>query len=85
MDKVGGLDNYLLGNKPARVRELGPMGWSLRWKVLESATAKAALQAEHERLRLLAPIELELPSTETNGFENATVEKAAAKVGAKSI
>lgn len=34
IDKVGGLDEYLLGNKPARIRELGVEGWRLRWEVM---------------------------------------------------
>ncbi len=41
MDKVGGLDNYLLGDKPSRIKELGPKGWELRQLVLQAkANAK---------------------------------------------
>jgi len=34
MDKVGGLDEYLLGGGAARVKELGLEGWRLRWAVV---------------------------------------------------
>ena len=36
IDKCGGLDEYLLGEKPARIKELGMLGWSLRWKVMRT-------------------------------------------------
>ncbi len=35
IDKVGGLDEYLLGDKPARIKELGPRGWMLRWRLMQ--------------------------------------------------
>jgi len=34
MDKVGGLDEYLLGGGAMRVKELGLEGWRLRWAVV---------------------------------------------------
>ncbi|KAL8722434.1 MAG: hypothetical protein Q9181_007491, partial [Wetmoreana brouardii] len=34
IDKVGGLDEYLLGESPGRVRELGMEGWRMRWRLL---------------------------------------------------
>jgi len=37
IDKVGGLDAYLLGPKPARIKELGLEGWKLRCELLELA------------------------------------------------
>lgn len=36
VDKVGGLDEYLLGEKPARLKELGMAGWKLRWRIMQS-------------------------------------------------
>ncbi|CEP22336.1 unnamed protein product [Cyberlindnera jadinii] len=35
IDKSGGLDNYLIKEKSARVKELGPFGWKLRFEVLK--------------------------------------------------
>ncbi|KAK9365324.1 ribosomal L28 family-domain-containing protein [Lipomyces kononenkoae] len=32
--KEGGLDNYLIKDKPARIKELGPRGWRLRYAVM---------------------------------------------------
>jgi large subunit ribosomal protein L28 len=36
IDKVGGLDEYLLGEKEARIRELGVSGWWLRWAIMQT-------------------------------------------------
>ncbi|CAL9738503.1 hypothetical protein MOSE0_N12882 [Monosporozyma servazzii] len=36
----GGLDNYLCKDKPARIKELGPFGWKLRYDVLIAQGAK---------------------------------------------
>lgn len=33
--KEGGLDNYLIKDKSARIKELGPYGWRLRYEVLK--------------------------------------------------
>ncbi|KAL7275068.1 hypothetical protein RUND412_002003 [Rhizina undulata] len=52
IDKVGGLDAYLLGSKAARVKELGPTGWKLRCRVMNSPVVKAELDAERKRLGL---------------------------------
>ncbi|CUS08428.1 unnamed protein product [Tuber aestivum] len=52
IDKVGGLDAYLTGTKPARLKELGPTGWRLRWRVLNSPNYKRQLQAERKALGL---------------------------------
>jgi ribosomal protein L28 len=40
VDKVGGLDNYLLGSSAARIRELGMKGWSLRWRVMQTEAVR---------------------------------------------
>jgi len=52
--KVGGLDEYLLGDKPARIKELGPFGWGLRWKVMQSSAMRKRFEAEREALGLRA-------------------------------
>lgn len=53
IDKVGGLDNYVLGNKPARLKELGPWGWKLRWRIMQSGLV--ADTSEEERAALGLP------------------------------
>ncbi|EXJ95422.1 hypothetical protein A1O1_00543 [Capronia coronata CBS 617.96] len=36
IQKCGGLDEYVTGTKPARIKELGLLGWKLRWLVMTS-------------------------------------------------
>ena len=55
IDKVGGLDEYLLGDKPARIKELGLEGWRLRWMVMNSRKVRDRFR--EERLRLGLPAE----------------------------
>jgi large subunit ribosomal protein L28 len=38
--KEGGLDNYLTKDKPSRIKELGPLGWKLRYQVLKKLEAR---------------------------------------------
>ncbi|KAH7399213.1 hypothetical protein DE146DRAFT_656876 [Phaeosphaeria sp. MPI-PUGE-AT-0046c] len=35
MDREGGLDAYLLKEDERRVKELGPLGWALRWTLMQ--------------------------------------------------
>ncbi|KAI4187027.1 MAG: hypothetical protein LQ346_005568 [Caloplaca aetnensis] len=37
IDKVGGLDEYLMGESPARIKELGMEGWRMRWRLMNTA------------------------------------------------
>lgn len=53
MDKCGGLDGYLLGEKPARVKELGVEGWRLRWLVMRTGKTRRAVRGQREALGLL--------------------------------
>lgn len=52
IDKVGGLDEYLLGGKPGRVKELGPWGWRLRWRVMQTPAVRARFAEERRALGL---------------------------------
>ncbi|KAJ5138798.1 Ribosomal protein L28/L24 [Penicillium bovifimosum] len=38
--KAKGLDNYLLSDRPTRLKELGPFGWNLRHQIMQSPTIK---------------------------------------------
>jgi large subunit ribosomal protein L28 len=48
--KEGGLDNYVLGIKASRIKELGPGGWRLRWLVMQTRAVREKHAAERERL-----------------------------------
>jgi len=54
IDKLGGLDEYLLGEKETRIRELGESGWWLRWAIMQTAGVKKQFAAEREALGLPA-------------------------------
>ena len=46
IDKVGGLDEYVLGRTSARVKELGPLGWDLRWVILNTPSVQERMQTD---------------------------------------
>ncbi|KAL8822438.1 MAG: hypothetical protein Q9191_006824, partial [Dirinaria sp. TL-2023a] len=50
IDKVGGLDAYLLGDTAGRIKELGPYGWKLRWRVMGTESVRARFREERKRL-----------------------------------
>src|SRR5271170_2825830 len=53
--KCGGLDQYLLGDKPARIKELGLFGWKVRCKILKTPMMKMRIQPECEDLGVKLP------------------------------
>lgn len=52
IDKVGGLDEYLLGEKSARIKELGMEGWRLRCMVMATKTVQKRFNAQRMLLGL---------------------------------
>jgi large subunit ribosomal protein L28 len=52
IDKCGGLDEYLLGEKAGRIKELGMGGWALRWRVMATDGAKERFRLQREALGL---------------------------------
>lgn len=40
ISKEGGIDNYLIKDKSARIKELGPAGWKLRYEVMKKREAR---------------------------------------------
>lgn len=63
IDKLGGLDEYLLGEKEARIKELGESGWWLRWAVMQTNAVRKRFQRERVALGL------EKEDTIAEGFE----------------
>lgn len=57
IDKLGGLDEYLLGEKETRIRELGESGWWLRWAIMQTNAVKNRFAAERVALGLPADSE----------------------------
>ncbi|KAI0596894.1 hypothetical protein F4775DRAFT_584614 [Biscogniauxia sp. FL1348] len=52
IDKLGGIDEYLLGSKTRRIRELGPAGWALRWKIIQTPAIQERFARERKALGL---------------------------------
>jgi large subunit ribosomal protein L28 len=50
--REGGLVNYLLKSKPARIKELGPSGWRLRWLVMQTRAVQERFNDERVELGL---------------------------------
>jgi len=50
--KCGGLDQYLLGDKPARIKELGLFGWKLRWQIMNTPKMREKFAEERKNLGL---------------------------------
>ncbi len=50
--KCGGLDEYVLGTKPARIKELGLLGWKLRWLIMTSPKMLAKYDKQRRELGL---------------------------------
>jgi large subunit ribosomal protein L28 len=52
VDKVGGLDEYLLGEKAGRIKELGMGGWKLRWRIMQTEAVKERYRKQRELMGL---------------------------------
>ncbi|KYK55888.1 50S ribosomal protein L24 [Drechmeria coniospora] len=50
--REGGIDNYLLKSKPARIKELGPGGWNLRWLLMQTRAVQERFNDERVALGL---------------------------------
>ncbi|KAL8710749.1 MAG: hypothetical protein Q9220_004767 [cf. Caloplaca sp. 1 TL-2023] len=75
IDKVGGLDEYLLGESPARIRELGMGGWKLKWHLLQDRGVKERLRKRRSELGVRARgAEVWLPDEELLGKDANTEE-----------
>ncbi|EON64695.1 hypothetical protein W97_03928 [Coniosporium apollinis CBS 100218] len=59
IDKVGGLDEYLLGEKAGRIKELGMKGWLMRWRIMQTEAVRERFR-EQRRLLGLPDKEVEM-------------------------
>lgn len=55
IDKSGGLDKYLLDDRPSRIREMGIFGWQLRWRIMQSPKIKQEYQEQRKKLGIANP------------------------------
>jgi len=52
VDREGGLDEYLLKDNEHRLKELGPLGWALRWTLLQQPEVIGRMRSEAVALGL---------------------------------
>jgi len=50
MDREGGLDEYLLKDNEYRLKELGPLGWALRWTLMQKPEVIDRMRAQASAL-----------------------------------
>lgn len=55
IEKAGGLDKYLLDDRPSRIKEMGIFGWHLRWQVMQTPKIQEQFREERKRLELPEP------------------------------
>lgn len=55
----GGLDKYLLSDKPGRIKELGMFGWELRHKVMQTPVMQEKYREARKKLGLPEPMSFE--------------------------
>ncbi|CAG8979274.1 hypothetical protein HYALB_00013441 [Hymenoscyphus albidus] len=97
IDKCGGLDEYLLGEKPRRIKELGVGGWKLRWMIMHTPMVMDRFRRERvklglppvkfteaeeaERVRVLKKIKAELDRDRNYDFGEARLVTASSSKG----
>jgi large subunit ribosomal protein L28 len=76
IDREGGLDEYLLKEDETRVKELGPMGWALRWRIMQTPEVIAQFRAKAQALGLeQRVIDQNWPDPEMLKVQNAAILK----------
>ncbi|KAL4970816.1 mitochondrial 54S ribosomal protein bL28m [Aspergillus stella-maris] len=53
--KSGGLDQYLLDDRPSRIQEMGVFGWKLRWQIMQTDTIQEQFRKERKKLGIPEP------------------------------
>lgn len=80
IDREGGLDEYLLKPSENRIKELGPLGWALRWTLLQKPSVirrmredAAALGIPQEQIDAQWPAPAEVPAEALEQAEEAVI------------
>ncbi|KAH7382126.1 ribosomal L28 family-domain-containing protein [Pyrenochaeta sp. MPI-SDFR-AT-0127] len=72
IDREGGLDEYLLRDNEHRIKELGPMGWALRWTLMQKPEVIARLRTDAAALGIdQATIDKQWPTPQMMAQQNA--------------
>ncbi|EME89562.1 uncharacterized protein MYCFIDRAFT_160758, partial [Pseudocercospora fijiensis CIRAD86] len=83
IDKLGGLDEYLLGEKEMRIRELGESGWWLRWAIMQTPAIKKRFRDERAALGL--PEDPEMTEAVEEGVEVSSAEEDAEEIETEPV
>jgi large subunit ribosomal protein L28 len=86
IDREGGLDEYLLKQNEMRIKELGPMGWALRWTLLQKPVVirrmreealALGISQEHVDLQWPEPVVADAATEDGTELEPEAAEAAA--------
>ncbi|KAF7189705.1 54S ribosomal protein L24, mitochondrial [Pseudocercospora fuligena] len=83
IDKLGGLDEYLLGEKEMRIRELGESGWWLRWAIMQTPAIKQRFRDERAALGL--PEDPEMLEAVEEGLEASSAEEGSEEIETEPV
>lgn len=75
IEKEGGLDQYLLNDSVARIKELGMFGWELRWKVMQTPMIQERFEKQRKAFNLPQPKTMEEWLKEKEDEINAKVQE----------
>lgn len=75
IEKEGGLDNYLMCDRPGRIKELGMFGWHLRWQVMQTPVMQERFTEERKKLGIPKPLSFEEWIKSKEDEINAKVEE----------
>ncbi|KAI1134288.1 ribosomal L28 family-domain-containing protein [Hypoxylon sp. FL0543] len=75
IDLLGGIDEYLLGSKAQRIKDLGPAGWALRWKIMQTPAVRERFARERAALGLPPKEEVQTPVDGEPASEGVTLSE----------
>ncbi|KAF2016960.1 hypothetical protein BU24DRAFT_420001 [Aaosphaeria arxii CBS 175.79] len=84
MDREGGLDEYLLKESEVRIKELGPLGWALRWTLMQQPEIIARFRAQAAALGLAQDV-IDKQWPKVSPAREETKERAQARVESEVV